>query len=686
MGFEVRISLLGHGLVSGVFVTARVAVWRAAVCAMARQACNRRRSVMPQDKRHQGDDLVALGLARLEAGDRDGALEHFRDVLTRTPGDPDALHGMACAARAAGRPDLAIGLAGKAIAALPAAHFHITLGRALHEQGHLEEARAALSVATLREPRDPRAHAALAGVLEAQGARAEAEVSLRRAVALRPRDPAPMLELAQLRTRGGDRPGGIALTRQAVALAPDRVESLDALAALLAGAGQAEEAEPVYRDILRLRPADPAAWANHGAALFGLNRHDAARAALEHAARLAPEVAETQNNLGLVLMALGHLPEAHAALAAARALRPEDSRIAVNAATVLADLSRTGEAEDLCRAVLARADAGADLDAARARFNLGTLLLARGAGAEGWRCLEARSRLIPITDDRGGNIPDWDGSAIESGAVLLRAEQGLGDTIQFLRYLPQAARRARLVLDIPESLHRLVRTMPDPDGTLWPRCRLLAPGAPPPPDIVARCGLISLPDRLGMPDVPAFSPYLLPTMARARQAAGVVRVGLCWAGNPSYRFDRRRSVSPAMLAPLGEVAGVSFVSLQHDDSGEGGAAGLPFALERPAQGDLLATARTIAGLDLVITVDTATAHLAGAMGRPVWLLNRFGGDWRWSAYFDLSTPSPWGNRGSRWYPSLHQFRQMRPDPPAHAWDEPVARMRDALARWRDGLR
>ncbi|MBB2174524.1 tetratricopeptide repeat protein [Gluconacetobacter johannae] len=637
---------------------------------------------MPADERHHGGDPVALGLARLEAGDRDGALGHFRDALARTPGDPEALHGMACVARAAGRPDLAIGLAGKAVAVLPAAHFHITLGRALHEQGHLEEARAALSVATLREPRDPRAHAALAGVLEAQGARAEAEASLRRAIALRPRDPTLMLELAQLRTRSGDRMGGIALARQAAALAPDRVESLDALATLLAGAGKAEEAEPVYRDILRLRPTDPAAWANHGAALFGLNRHEAARAALDHAARLAPEVAETQNNLGLVLMALGHLPEAHAALAAARALRPEDSRIAVNAATVLADLSRTGEAEDLCRAVLARADAGADLDAARAQFNLGTLLLARGAMAEGWRCLEARSRLIPVADDRGGDTRDWDGAAVESGAVLLRAEQGLGDTIQFLRYLPQAARRARLELDIPASLHRLVRTMPDPDGTFWPRCRLLPPGAAPPPDIVARCGLMSLPDRLGIGDAPAFSPYLLPTAARTGQARGALRVGLCWAGNPSYRFDRRRSVPPGMLAPLGEVAGVSFVSLQHEGAGEGP----PFALERPARGDLLTTARTIAGLDLVITVDTAIAHLAGAMGWPVWLLNRFGGDWRWSACFDLPTPSPWGNRGSRWYPSLHQFRQTRPDPPEHAWVEPVARMRDALARWRDGFR
>ncbi|MBB2201166.1 tetratricopeptide repeat protein [Gluconacetobacter tumulisoli] len=640
---------------------------------------------MPEDERHDGAGLVATGLACLEAGDRDGALRHFRAALSRAPGDPEAVHGLACVARAAGRPDLAIGLAGKAIATLPAAHFHITLGRALQERGHLEEARAALSVATLREPRDPRAHAALADVLEAQGAETQAEASLRRAIALRPRDPVLMLNLAHLRIRGGDRLGGLALARQAVALAPDRVESLGALATLLAGAGRAEEAEAVFRDIVRLRPDDAAAWANHGAALFALNRHEVARTALEHAARLAPEVAETQNNLGLVLMALGHLPEAHAALAAARALNPEDSRIAVNVATVLAELSRTGEAEELCRAVLARADAGTDLDAARARFNLGTLLLARGAGAEGWRCLEARSRLIPLADNfRGRDIPEWDGSVVESGAVLLYAEQGLGDTIQFLRYLPQAVRRTQLVLDIPASLHRLVRTLPDPDGTVWSRCRLLPPGAEPSADIVARCGLMSLPDRLEIPDVPAFSPYLLPVPAgRASDSSGVSRVGLCWAGNPSYRFDHRRSVPLGTLAPLGDVVGVSFVSLDHGDTGGTIGNDVPFALEWPPQGDLLTTARTIAGLDLVITVDTAIAHLAGAMGRPVWLLNRFGGDWRWSVHFDTPTPSPWGDRGSRWYPSLHQFRQMRPEPPDRAWDEPVTRMRDALARWRD---
>ncbi|MFT8777035.1 MAG: glycosyltransferase family 9 protein, partial [Gluconacetobacter liquefaciens] len=305
-------------------------------------------------------------------------------------------------------------------------------------------------------------------------------------------------------------------------------------------------------------------------------------------------------------------------------------------------------------------------------FNRGALLLARGELAEGWRSFEARTLLLPET--RWTDIGPWDGSALPHGRLLLHAEQGIGDAIQFLRYLPFCLRRVRVVLVLPPSLYRLVRTMPDPDGLIASRCMVLLPGASVPDDVVARCGLLSLPYLLDMAEVPPFAPYLLPS---GRDGA-VFRVGVCWAGNPAFRFDRMRSIAPAMLAPLGDVAGLSFVSLQHGAVAED----RPFAMETVGMGDWLETAQVIAGLDLVVTVDTAIAHLAGAMGRPVWLLNRFGGDWRWSAGFDRAESPRWGNGTSRWYPSLEQFRQTEPEGPGDAWRAPIRMLCGVLARWR----
>ncbi|MFT8778554.1 MAG: tetratricopeptide repeat protein, partial [Gluconacetobacter liquefaciens] len=190
-------------------------------------------------------DKVAGAMKLLADGDRDGATVLLRAALAEAPDDPDGLHGMACVARASGRPDLAIGLAGRAIAILPAAHFHITLGCALQEQGHLEPARAALHVATLREPRDPRAHAALAAVLGESGRWAEAEASLLAALDLRPADTALLLEWGRAAILAGG-------TDVVPRLAAGRFVAEDAgrlheLAGLLSERGRNAQAERLYR-------------------------------------------------------------------------------------------------------------------------------------------------------------------------------------------------------------------------------------------------------------------------------------------------------------------------------------------------------------------------------------------------------------------------------------------------------
>jgi hypothetical protein len=190
---------------------------------------------------------------------------------------------------------------------------------------------------------------------------------------------------------------------------------------------------------------------------------------------------------------------------------------------------------------------------------------------------------------------------------------------------------------------------------------------------VVRASLLSLPVLLDPSAGPPAAPYLRAPDADRGRAAGWLRslgpgltVGLCWAGGSGYRFDRRRSLRLDALAPLAAVSPIRFVSLQQ---GEAASQPPPPALELARfpgpDGDLAQTAALIAELDLVVSVDTAIAHLAGALGRPVWLLNRFGGDWRWQAGFTDA-------RGhSLWYPTLRQFRQTAPLPPAEAWLEPI---------------
>ncbi len=416
------------------------------------------------------------------------------------------------------------------------------------------------------------------------------------------------------------------------------------------------------RTIRRRRPI----WA---ALLFERGRLDEAEALLRGAASGAEPTAETVSNLGLVLMATGQLLEAERALARAAVLAPELDGVVVNRGSILAELGRHEEAEDCFLAVEARAAAGS-VDAARARFNRATVLLATGRHREGWDAFEARRTLVSPAPSR---LPDWDGRALPDGqAVLLHAEQGLGDAIQFLRFVRAAAARAAVFLLLPEPLRPLASRL------LSPRCRLATAGQPD-GNCVAQASLLSLPFLLGTGAPVPDGPYLAVPDAALPEAdwldgrpAGFV-VGLSWAGSPDYRFDRRRSLRLDQLGCLAGLPGIRFVSLQ-----QGAAARQPapegLAIERPpgAPASLSGTAALMARLDLVVTVDTAIGHLAGALGCPVWLLNRYGGDWRWQHGNVL----PDGR--SAWYPTLRQFRQSEPLPPDLAWQATLAELAQAL--------
>ncbi|OJY67351.1 MAG: hypothetical protein BGP12_14550 [Rhodospirillales bacterium 70-18] len=462
----------------------------------------------------------------------------------------------------------------------------------------------------------------------------------------------------------GRREAAIGLYRRAAARDPGLAEAHNNLGNLL---GSGEAALAAYDAALAARPDYAEAWANRGIALKAMDRLESAEAALRRAVALRPGLAAAHNALGTTLTARGRLEAALDSLAIAARLDPADPFVAVNQGLVLARLHRAREAIACQRRAVALNPALAD-----AHLGLAETLLLDGQYREGWREYEWRWRTAAGARlRRAFTQPRWDRAAPPGGTVLLHAEQGLGDTLQFCRFAPLVARQARVVLEAPPPLRRLL-------GTLAGVAEVVEAGAKLPP-FDRECPLLSLPHALGLRlgGIPAGVPYLHPDPAaaaawRARLAALPGRkVGLAWAGNAALAdiranpIDRRRSLPLAALAGLGAVPGVSFVSLQKGRAGaEPPPPGLALHDWTAELDDFADTAALVAGLDLVVSVDTAVAHLAGALGRPVWLLNRFDSEWRWLL----------GRSDSPWYPTLRQFRQ----PSYGDWPGAIAALATAL--------
>lgn len=615
------------------------------------------------------EQKIQTGLTLLSQGLVKEADKIFCDILQKTPDCPEALYGRACVARAAGEFAQAIGFAGRAIEIKAQPYYYIILGWALYEEGLLEEAQVALKNAVLQDPYDPRAYHGLAIVQEALGDQAGAELSFYKAIELQPDSLTFWQELVRFYWQGKAFDQALNIAKDAVKNNPGRIEFLHELGIVLYQLRQLGDAERVFRKIIRLNPKVASAYANLGAILFQLNKLKEAKIYLIEALKKAPEIIETQVNLGLVQMGLGELGESKIRLEQAYQKAPQDARIGLNLATLYYELRELEKAEKLNLDLLGLAQ---DLvisqnDQEKITYNLSSIFLAQGAFQRGWEQMEVRHHLLHHFKENDV-ISVWNGKDITT-LLWVRVEQGLGDAIHFARYLPMLLQKFSLVVEAPKNLVRLLQEILSSCDTAYP-WQVVEKGSPLPDGVTHQAMLMSLPYLLQTETIPAYQI----DQSHFQEAQPFImsdhfKVGLCWFGNKEYRFDYLRSFPLSEFFALFSVPRVDFYALQTDLK----KSDLPkeFAGILPS-GDLYKTACFIQELDLVITIDTVVAHVAGMLGKPVWLLNRFGGDWRWyPAHQDEQ-----GN--SLWYPTLKIFRQDQPLPPDQAWKSLIQKVKVEL--------
>lgn len=570
------------------------------------------------------------GIALQRRGRLAEALQVYKAVLAADPGNADALNLLSTIALALGDFARAAQLAGESVRRAPGFFAaHVSLGNALQAKGDAGAAAAAFRAALALNPRSAEAASNLASALNALGHHAEARAAAETALGLQP-------SLAEAHVNMGNALGGL-----------DR----------------AAEAAASYRRALDLDPAHAGAHYNLGTTLADAGDAQAALPHLARAAVLDPNRADVHYNLANTALALDLHGEACAAFAAAVRLGPGDARAHNNLGGALQGLGRIADAVESFRKAVALEPEAADL-----HWNLALALLQAGRYEEGWREYEWRWRNPDFTSPfRDFGRPAWDGGELGGRSILLHSEQGAGDAIQFVRYAPLvAALGGRVWLECRPSLKRLFATV---DGVE----RVFATGEEPPP-FDLQSPLMSLPRILGttVATIPDRVPYL---NVPAGAGAGIVLpdngrlgVGFAWAGSPTRRDDRKRSLEPSRFAPLFDVPGTAFFSLQVGAPGPGFAAIAHFpnvADLSPALSDFADTAAAAAGLDVIICVDTALAHLAGALARPAWVLQPFARSYLWLA----------GRDDSPWYPTLRLFQQTRPGD----WDGVLQRVRQALA-------
>jgi tetratricopeptide (TPR) repeat protein len=506
------------------------------------------------------------------------------------------------------------------------------------------------------------------GVLAAQLGHNQAAVDLiSRSLQLKPDCAEAYSNLANAQTQLGKLEEAVVACHSALKIKPDCHEAYSNLGHALTQQGKFEEAVAACRKAIELKAAYPEAYNNMGNALADLGRLDEAIVACRRAIELKPDFAEAYLNLGAILRESEKLDEAIDACRNALRLNPAAAEAYSNLGASLIGQGKIEEAHaSYLEAIRLKPDY------AEAHWNLANALLLKGEMRQGWAEYEWRWKWKSFPSrPRNFSQQQWQGEELHGRSILIHAEQGLGDTLQFIRFLPEvAARGGKVILECQPELLRLLKDCAGAAQVISTQQSL--------PAFDIQCPLLSIPLALGigLESIPHAVPYLTADSqlldawaARIHSVPRQLNVGLTWAGSPRHKNDRNRSIPLKSLAPLATAKGARFYSLQKGpaarDAIESGSE-LDVMDCSEKLGDFADTAALIANLDLVITVDTAVAHLAGAMGKPVWVMLPFLPDWRWMLNRD----------DSPWYPTMRLFRQ----PTIGQWGDVIQQVAERLLK------
>ena len=529
----------------------------------------------------------------------------------------------------------------------------------LHGDGRLEAAVDAYRAILKRRPRLSAGWSNLAAALRKLGRKDEGLAVLREGARLCPEAVDLDCNLGNALAEAGDHEGALSRYRAVLARNPDHLNAALACGQALIQLERLDPAVEHLRAALRRHPDNVALYHGLGLTLWKLQHPVPAAAAYRRALAIGGAPPLYHQNLHLALSRLGHYAEDERQLRNGLARHGDSPGLLAALGQCLIDQGRLDPGLDCCNAALA-----ADADHVDARLGRARAHFLAGRYAAAWPDYQWRRRhwtwrSPDVTGRR------WEGQDLDGQTVLLHGEQGLGDVIQFVRYAPLLARRgARIVLYCPPALAGLLRRLPDIADVV--------PGDRPCPRADRVCSLLDVPAVLGdeLDTIPTACPYLpLHTPARPLlPATRRFRIGIVWAGNPANSYDRQRSCRLEDFAPLLDLPNTEWVSFQvgrrADELRRSGWRGL-IREAGEAVTPFEATADALAEVDLVITVDTALAHLAGAVGRPVWTLLPFAPDWRWIL----------GRVDTPWYPTMRLFRQPAPND----WPGAFRQVRRALA-------
>jgi tetratricopeptide (TPR) repeat protein len=509
--------------------------------------------------------------------------------------------------------------------------------------GQFEEARAIYEGILAEQPDHPDALNLLGITLARQGKNEEAVGFMKRATEIRPGVPIYWNNLGLALTSLGRLDEAVAAFGEAIGISREYAEAHSNLGNALTLQFRHEAAIDSYREAIRLRPDYSQAYSNISTPLTHLGRHDEAVAAAKKGIALRPDYPAGLFNLGFALEHAGRLEEALSSYRRAVELRPNWAAALTAAGEVLSELGRIDEALASYQSALKN-----DPNYALAHWNRALALLLAGDWDHGFEEYEWRWRLDTFKSTRPAH-PElhWNGSDPGGKRILLYTEQGFGDAIQFFRYATALSRRGGRV--IVQARAELVRLFEETAGI-----EIVANDGPPPAYDV-HFPLLSLPRlfKTTVQTIPGEVPYLRANAKLTEQWRGrvpgrnILKVGLVWRG--SVIPDARRSIPTELLAPLGRVPNVWFTNLQVGDS----SAPAPFAITdwRGELKDFADTAALMANLDLIVTIDSAAAHLAGALGKPTWTMLKLMPDWRWLL----------GREDTPFYPTMRLFRQSARD-------------------------